>query len=715
MKVVIVESPNKCETIRKYLGSDYTVLATKGHIRDLATSGKGGLGVDCEHGFKPTYIIIKNKRALVNELKVYAKKADEVIIATDPDREGEAIARDLVEVLKLPKDNKRLEFHEITRDSITDAIRHPRTLDNKLVASQEARRIIDRIVGFKLSDVLQRKNNLRSGGRVQSATLKIIVDHERDILNFKPEEYWTITAKIKKDDIELEVPVYKYKDKEAKLTNKAMADEVIAATGEVLKISNVEKTIKTINPGLPFKTSTLQQAAISRFGMSASKVSRILQELYEGISVNGEHVGLITYIRTDSTYLSETFVQRAKAYIESRFGKDYIGNMKQPKKENEFAQNAHEAIRPTANHRTPSSVRQYLNNNQYKIYELIYNHTLAYLMTSKKIEETSVFFSNNDVIYKINGNKTIYPGYEILTGSSENKELGFTPNVGDEYKVTSIDSKQNFTKAPGRYSEAKIIKLMEDKGIGRPSTYSTTISTLQNRSYVTKEKGIVIPTSKGIEAIEFLEKKFADIVDTGFTADLEKDLDDVQEGETSRTTTINKIYIPFMKEYDEAMKMTLGNCPVCGAPLVRVKGKYGSFTGCSKYPECTYKKKEPKSEQELLDKKCPECGHQLIKRTNKKGKVFIACSNFPKCHYIEGKQAEPKKLEVIRKCPDCETGNLVIRTGWNKLKKKKSYFLGCTNYPKCKHFEEYNVDDGTAEDSNIEATSNETSNNENNN
>jgi len=693
MRVVIVESPNKCETIKKYLGGDYTVLATKGHIRDLATSGKGGLGVDCEHGFKPTYTIIKGKKVLINELKAYAKKADEVIIATDPDREGEAIARDLIEVLKLPKDNKRLEFHEITRDSITDAIRHPRTLDKKLVASQEARRIIDRIVGFKLSDVLQRKNNLRSGGRVQSATLKLIVDHEREIQNFKPEEYWSVVAKLKKGEIELEAPIYKYKDKEAKLNNKAMADEVISSTGEKVKILDVEKSVRTVNPKLPFKTSTLQQEAISRFGLSASKVSRILQELYEGISVNGEHVGLITYIRTDSTYLSETYVQKAKAYIESRFGKEYIGNMKQPKKENEFAQNAHEAIRPTGNHRTPSSIRQYLNNNQYKIYELIYNHTLAYLMTSKKIEETNVFFGNDKVIYKINGNKTIYPGFEVLTGSTDNKPLGFIPNVGDEFSVTSIDSKQNFTKAPNRYSEAKVIKMMEEEGIGRPSTYSSTISTLQNRLYITKEKGVITPTSKGIEAIEFLEKKFKDIVDTKFTAKMEKELDEISEGEASRTSTVNEVYIPFMKEYNEAMKMTLGYCPKCGAPLVRVKGKYGSFTGCSKYPECDYKKKEAKTAQELLDKKCPECGHPLVKRTNKKGKVFIACSNFPKCHYIEGKKNEPKKLEIIRKCPDCEDGNLVVRTGWNKIKKQKSFFLGCTNYPKCKHFEEYNPED----------------------
>ncbi|MCQ2792140.1 MAG: type I DNA topoisomerase [Bacilli bacterium] len=691
MKVVIVESPNKCETIKKYLGDDYKVIASKGHVRDLATSGKAGLGVDCENGFKPTYTVIKSKRTVVNEIKAAIKGAEEVILATDPDREGEAIAWHLSELLRLKEDNKRLEFHEITRDAITEAIRHPRTIDKNLVASQEARRIIDRIIGFRLSDVLQRKNNLRSGGRVQSATLKLIVDHEREIAKFKPEEYWTITARLKKDNVEIEAPLYKYKDSEDKITNKAMADEIVNATGQELKIVEINKSVKTINPKLPYTTSSLQQDAISRLGMSAARVSRVAQELYEGIKINGQHEALITYIRTDSTYLSETYVNKARAYIKERFGEEYVGPYKNAStKGKEFTQNAHEAIRPTSNHRTPSIVRPYLNNNQYRLYELIYNRALAFLMTSKKEESTSVVFANNDVKYKVTGNKTIYKGYEVLTGGSENKSLGFEPIEGDVFTVSKTDPKQNFTTPPPHYSEAKIIKLMEEKGIGRPSTYSSTISTLQNRTYVIKDKGAVIPTSNGTKAIEFLENKFKDIVDTTFTAKMEKDLDEVQDGETSRTATINQIYIPFMKEYDEAIKETLGNCPKCGAPLKRVKGRYGSFTGCSRYPDCDYKKKEEKNKPEYLDKKCPQCGRPLVKRTNKKGKSFVACSGFPECKYIEGKSMTPKKLEIIKKCPACKDGNLVVRKGWNKQKKQVGFFLGCTNFPKCRHTEDYN-------------------------
>ncbi|MCQ2753234.1 MAG: type I DNA topoisomerase [Bacilli bacterium] len=697
MKVVIVESPNKCQTIQKYLGSDYKVVATKGHIRDLATSGKGGLGVDCEHDFAPTYIILRDKKRIVNDLKADAKKADEVILATDPDREGEAIAWHLAEVLKLPANNKRLEFHEITKEAIQHAIENPRQIDLKLVASQEARRILDRIVGFKLSDVLQRKNNLRSGGRVQSATLKLIVDHEREIRKFVPEEYWTLVAKLNDGEHTIEAPIYKYKDKEiTKLASQHDVDEVSAATGQELKILRIEKSVRTINPKLPFKTSTLQQEAISRFGLSASKVSHILQDLYEGINVNGEHTGLITYIRTVSTHLSDTYVTRAKEYIQKRFGADYLGHMEQLKDEGEDTANSgHEAIRPTSNHRTPASLRVVLKQNKkftnahFKIYELIYNRTLSFLMSSKKEETTNVIIGNDQVSYKVSGNKTIYPGYEVLTGPGEHKDLGFVPVEGASLKVVDLVSEKKSTTPPPHYSEAKIIKLMEDKGIGRPSTYSSTISTLQNRTYVVKEKGAIVPTKNGEKAVEFLEKKFTKFVDAHFTSEMEDKLDKIQAGASGRTETLKDYYKDFMEKVDEAMKEALGNCPKCGAPLVRVKGKYGSFTGCSRYPDCDYKKKEPKASEELLDKKCPKCGAQLIKRTNKKGKVFIACTNFPKCRYIEGKQEQPKKLEIIKKCPACKDGNLVVRKGWNKVKKQPGFFLGCTNFPKCRHIEEY--------------------------
>ena len=704
MKVVIVESPNKCETIKKYLGQDYNVLASYGHVRDLATSGKGGLGVDCENNFKPTYKIIKNKIGVVNDIKSQVKDADEVILATDPDREGEAIAWHLKEVLKLPNDNKRLEFHEITRESITNAIRNPRTINMDLVASQEARRIIDRIIGFKLSDVLQRKNNLRSGGRVQSATLKMIVDHEKEIKAFVPKEYFALSLKIKKNNIETEIPLYKYKNQEysgdKRLEDKALSEEILAATKKGARVLDIITSTKTVNPKAPYKTSTLQQDAISKLGLSASKVNRILQELYEGISLGGEHVGLITYIRTDSSYLAETYVERTRNYIKERFGEAYVA--KNDERENKsngvLAQNAHEAIRPTSNHRTPSTVRQYLNNSQYRVYQLIYNHTLSYLMSSKKLEETSIVIGNEDVQYKLSAHKTIFPGYEILTGRSDNQELPFELTKEENIEIVDAISTSKFTTPPPHYTEAKIIKLMEEKGIGRPSTYSSTISTLQNRTYVIKDKNSIVPTENGIKAIDFLEKNFKDFVETEFTAELEKDLDEIKDGEVNRNATISKIYKPFMNYYDEAMKLTLGDCPLCHSPLKVIKGRYGSFIGCSNYPTCKYKKVEEKAKPELLDKLCPECGHQLVKRTNKKGKSFIACSNFPNCHYIEGKKNEPKKLEIMGKCPDCEDGNLVIRKAWNKAKKQMGYFLGCTNFPKCRHFEEYNPDPNNTND-----------------
>ena len=672
-------------------------MATNGHIRDLAISGKEGLGVDCENGFKPTYSTIRGKKKIVSEIKAAAKSSDEVIIATDPDREGEAIAAELYTILNLNKANKRLEFHEITRESINNAINNPRVINFNLVASQEARRIIDRILGFKLSNLVQRKNNFKSAGRVQSATLKLIVDHEREIKAFKPEEYWSLIAKLSNGKVHIDAPIYKYKDKEAKLTSEAQVNEIKQATGNEIAILDVNKTIRTIEPKPPFKTSSLQQEAISRFGLSASKVTRILQDLYEGIEVNGEHTGLITYIRTDSTYLSDTYVNRARAYIKERYGEEYIGpNRIAHVKKGEIIQNAHEAIRPTSNHRTPSSLRATLKanpkftNNHFKIYELIYNHTLAFLMTSKKEETTAVIIGNKDVSYKITGNKTIYPGYEILGHKSENKVLGFEPNVGDKFIVSELVSEQKFTQPPARYSEAKIIKLMEEKGIGRPSTYSSTITTLSNRTYVVKEKGALIPTENGMRVIEFLENKFPDVVDSSYTADLEAELDKVADATTTRTNAINIFYEPFMKIWTVAMRERLGNCPECGAPLKRVKGRYGSFIGCSNYPECKYKEEKEKAEPIKVGRDCPECGAPLIKRISKKGKAFIACSRFPDCKYTESKKrGATKKIEIIKKCPECD-GNLVVRRGYNKNTKRLGYFLGCSNYPKCRHIEEYN-------------------------
>lgn len=643
MKVVIVESPNKCKTIEKYLGDDYKVISTKGHVRDLAISGKNGLGVDCDNDFKPTYTIIKDKKKIVEEIKKISKKADEIILATDPDREGEAIAWHLSEILKLKKDNKRLEFHEITRDSILNAINNPRSIDLKLVASQEVRRIIDRIIGFRLSNVLQKMKNLKSAGRVQSATLRLIVEHEKKISDFKPIKYWIINSIFRKDNKEIKTNLYEYKGKnysDVKIESEELANEIVNETkkNKILKVLDIKKKIKTINSKIPFITSTIQQDAITKLNMSALKVSYILQELYEGIKIKDEIVGLITYIRTDSPNLSSSYIEDTKKFIAKKYGNEYVKKEEKKIKKKEFVQNAHEAIRPINNNYDPESIKEFLTNDQYKLYKLIYNRTLGYLMVGKKEEITTVIIGNEKVSYKIYGSKLIYYGFEILNKDNlkKDKELGFEVNVNDDFNIVDVQLKYDFTKPPDHLTEASVIKLMEEKGIGRPSTYSKIVTLLLERLYVIKDKNSIIPTNNGLKVIDFLKDKFPDIVNIDFTAKLESDLDKVNEDKKSRVDIINKIYVPFIKELNVVLQEKIGLCPICNSQLIRVRGKNSNFfTGCSNFPKCKYVKKEPKEKLTLLDKKCPKCNNFLVKRISKKGKVFIGCSGFPKCHYIE--------------------------------------------------------------------------------
>ena len=415
MKLVIVESPAKCTTIKKYLGEDYRVEASLGHVRDLATRGKGGLGVDVDNGFAPTYIINKDKEAVVYKLRNAAREADEVILATDPDREGEAIAWHLAVVLGLnPQTAKRLEFHEITRDSITEAMKHPRTIDGNLVASQETRRILDRIIGFKLSTLMYKKIHSRSAGRVQSATLKLIADHDKEVDEFIPKEYWNIllNAKVGKKDFAL---TFLGEDGKAiEVNNEEQARAIINSIPDDLKVVSVNKEYRFKESKEPFTTSTMQQEAFSRLKFKTDKTQKEAQKLYEGINLGNEHVGLITYMRTDSTRLSSTYVARAQAYIIETFGKEYLGKVKKEHKA-ELAQDAHEAIRPTSNHRTPESVRPYLSNDQYRLYKLIYNRALASLMKPKKEEVLTITLVGGDNTFKVEYSKTIFPGYEIFS------------------------------------------------------------------------------------------------------------------------------------------------------------------------------------------------------------------------------------------------------------------------------------------------------------
>lgn len=695
MKLVIVESPTKCQTIERYLGKDYKVVASRGHIRDLATSGKGGLGVDIDAGFVPTYVISKDKLHIVHELQSDANKSEEVILATDPDREGEAIAWHLAKVLGLPlKSTKRLEFHEITRDSIGAAMLSPRVIDLNLVASQETRRILDRIIGFRLSTLIYKKIHSRSAGRVQSAALKMIHDHELEIEAFKPEEYWNINTSIQVGNKDFSPLLSTYNGKSVTLHNESEAQAVLDKIPANLKVISVEKSFRTKESKVPFTTSTMQQDAFSHLKFKTKKTQSIAQQLYEGINVGGEHMGLITYMRTDSTRLSPTFIARATNYILETYGKEYLGHAKKFE-EVGLMQDAHEAIRPTANHRTPESVRAYLTPDQYNLYKLIYNRSLASLMKAKKEEVLSIILGNDELTFKIELTHTVFKGYEIVwDDKEENKEYrGDFPSIeiGDKFLVTKKEKEQKFTQAPAHYSEAKLVRLMEEVGIGRPSTYSSTIETLRQRKYINDASGILTITEQGKKTAHVLEKYFPDIVNLKYTAQMETKLDEVQEGNESRVKILSDFYNPFLKEvesanikmYKDAAVETGEKCPLCGAPLVFKEGKNGKFVGCSNFPTCKYVKKEPKKEAVETGEKCPLCGKPLVERTTARGKKFVACSGFPQCRYIKPEDkivAEYKPEDYVKKCPKCD-GYLVKKKG------KYGVFLGCTNYPSCKYME----------------------------
>lgn len=638
MKLVIVESPAKCTTIKRYLGDEYKVVASKGHIRDLATSGKGGLGVDVEHNFAPTYIINKDKQSIVKELKKDAIKCSEVILATDPDREGEAIAWHLAQVLNLDVEKtKRLEFHEITRVSIQEAMEKPRVINKDLVSSQETRRILDRIIGFKLSTLINRKIHSKSAGRVQTATLKMICDHDIDITKFVPEEYWTIDVKAEIFGKTYDLVYDSVNGENKKVVDGATAQQIIDQIPNDLFVIDVSKTVKSRESREPFTTSTLQQEAFSRLKFKTSKTQRIAQELYEGINVGGEHVGLISYMRTDSTRLSPTFVDRATKYITETFGKEYLGHPKHLKKIG-LMQDAHEAIRPTSNHRTPESVKEFLTPEQFELYRLIYNRCLASLMKPKQEEIMEIDLDGNGVKFHTQLSKTIFKGYEILLKEKNSNTYQEFPDIqkGYVFHLTEKKCEQKFTQPPAHYSEAKLVKMMEEVGIGRPSTYASTIDILRKRKYIENSGGILTSTDQGKKTAHVLEKYFPEIINTKYTAAMEKKLDNIETGAVSSLEVLNDFYQPFIKQLDNAYELMYKDeekevgeqCPLCGAPLVHKHGKNGTFIGCSNYPSCRYRRDEP-----------------------------------------------------VKKCPNCETGYLVKKKG------KFGYFLGCTNYPQCTHME----------------------------
>lgn len=634
--LVIVESPTKTKAIEKYLGSDYKVVSSKGHIRDLATSGKFGFGVDLENHFEPNYVAIKGKKKDITALKKDAEKAKMVYLATDPDREGEAISWHLKDALQLKDEEyERVVFNEITKNVVKDAFNHTRKIDDDLVHSQETRRILDRIIGFRLSKLMQSKTGGKSAGRVQSVALKLIVDREREIESFKEEEYWTVTAKF----TDMEASLDTVDGKKADLKTEEETDKVINGLDSKFVISNYETKSKKKASKYPFITSTMQQEAISKLGFSSKKTMQVAQKLYEGIDIENDTIGLITYMRTDSVRLSDEFIKSSYAFIKENYGEEYIGYVKKSKKR-ENVQDAHEAIRPSSINRTPDSIKKYLTKDEFKLYEMIYARALASLMADAKLNQTTITLDNNNTTFKTTGSVLIFEGYLKVYGKFESSEDKVLPKlkVNDELIADEIVKDQHFTKPPARYTEAKLIKAMEELGIGRPSTYASTISTLTQRGYVKIIEKKLNPTEVGITTTDKLQEFFSDLINVKYTAKMEEDLDKVAEGKKIWYKILESFYKEFEPEVENAFdKMekkedeeTGEVCPKCGKPMVIKNGRYGKFEACSGYPECKYIKPKEKAPQvEVCD--CPKCGGKIVERRTKRGKVFYGCSNFPKC------------------------------------------------------------------------------------
>ena len=638
--LVIVESPAKCKTIEKYLGSDYKVVSSKGHIRDLATTGKFGLGVDVDADFKPNYVIIKGKTKDVNNLKKEVNSSDTVYLATDPDREGETISWHIYDELKIPDEKyKRVVFNEITKDVVLNSINNPGKIDMNLVKSGETRRILDRIIGFRLSKLMQRKTGGKSAGRVQSVALKLIVDREREIRAFVPREYWTIEA----DFSSFKAVLEKYHGKEVEIPNEVAADEILDKLSRSFKIESVTEKEKNKAAREVFKTSTLQQLASTKLNFAPSKTMKIAQQLYEGVDLGNETVGLITYMRTDSVRISESFVAETYKYIKGNYGDEYVGYVKSGKKA-ENVQDAHEGIRPTSILRTPESVKAYLSNDEYKLYRLIYIRALASLMKDAKTLATTVILENNGYTFKATGSVLKFDGYLKVYSEYEDSEDVILPDFknykSDVITADKIDKIQHFTKPAPRYTESSLIKEMESLGIGRPSTYATIVATIKDRGYVILKDKKFEPTEIGEETTDKLQEFFSGIVNVEYTANMEQDLDEIAEAKKDNIEVLHEFYDEFEPLVEKAFKEmekkepvhTGETCPECGGDLVVRKGKYGEFVACSNYPTCKYIKKEKKEVNEIC--KCPKCDKgMIVERKTKKGKIFYGCNNYPKCNY----------------------------------------------------------------------------------
>lgn len=688
MDLIIVESPSKAKTISKYLKGKYRVDASGGHIRDLPQKT---LGVSIKNDYEPRYVTSPGKEETIKRLAEEAKKADRVYLATDPDREGEAISWHLQTVLGMDETGEnRIEFNEISPKAVEAALKKPRKINYNLVDAQQARRVLDRLVGYKLSPLLNNKiRNGLSAGRVQSVALRLVVDREREIQAFVPEEYWTVSAELQ-DGVRKFPPfkatLEKHKNKKCKPSCKEEADRVLAELNEgAYAVGKIKKSVTKTHAPAPFTTSTLQQDASNKFGMTAPETMLMAQHLYEGIDVEGEgHIAFVTYIRTDSTRISEDARSAALALIAEKFGKEYC-----PAKPNVYAsrkgaQDAHEAIRPIDLSRTPESVKKLLDKKHYNVYKLIYDRFIASQMAEAQYNSMQIEIVNGDYLFKASGRTLRFAGYtaayqETKKEDEEETSAKLLPDLdeGEALNCNSLKADQKFTKPPVRYTDASLVKAMEEKGIGRPSTYASIISVLNKRKYVEKDGKYMVPTEVAYRITDLLVKYFTDIMDVGFTAGMEEKLDDIEEGGKNWRAIIADFYPPFEEKLrfasSDGDEVTDILCEKCGHPMVRKTGKYGKYLACSNYPACSNIIGE--TQAEVTDTPCPKCGAMMTVKSGKFGK-FLACPNYPECKSTLPLESKEVVLEGI--CPECGKPTKRMKSRYGKI------YYGCSGYPDCK-------------------------------
>jgi DNA topoisomerase-1 len=696
--LVIVESPAKARTLSGILGSEYDIRSSVGHVRDLP---KSRLGVDVDAGFAPRYIVPKEKKAVVDEIKKAAAGAGQIFLATDPDREGEAISWHLVEAAELQdQPHQRVVFHEITPEAVKEAFRHPRPIDTRLVDAQQARRVLDRLVGYQVSPILWKKiRRGLSAGRVQSVALRMVVEREREIQAFVPQEYWTIDVDLTKPQADADAFTARLAGllpkKKIEINNREHAEQISGALREAEhKVQDVKKRPQTRRPAAPFTTSTLQQDASRRLGFSAKRTMALAQQLYEGITLPGEgQVGLITYMRTDSTNIAESAREEARNYITTRYGADYLPEKPRQYKKGKLAQEAHEAIRPTSAMREPSMISKSLHRDQLRLYTLVWQRFLASQMADAIYDQTTIEVESHPREghdrYLLRATESVvrFAGFQQLYRESSDDETEEEQpakklpelSAGDELRATDVRPDQHFTEPPPRYTEASLVKALEENGIGRPSTYAPILSTLQDRGYVHREGRALIPQELGFVVNDMLIEHFADVFDPTFTATMEEELDEVARGEIEWEPVVRQFYDPLQAKLANAAEaprveeVTDVMCEKCGKPMIKRWGRFGQFLACSGFPECksTRPIDEEEAAAEATDEVCGECGSPMIVKTGRFGR-FLACSRYPDC-----KGTKPILTKVGVNCPKCG-GDIVERRT-----RQRRIFYGCSKYPEC--------------------------------